>query len=394
METPDVIFMNEQLQQLVIAVQQQPRGTGERQKVVAQLVEQMLCSRKICRSPQGQTLAGIYGDIFQEIQQQLKDEVEGKIDNYNSESLGIRQWVTEIRGRVFQQVLDETCLQQLALVAQQYAPKTQERQYAVEELVNALCLSGKLRRQGNIPDHIYREAVNQTLFYLCRKIDKYQPDKGRFLGWVNYRLERILRKTYRLEKEELAQSLKAKIIHIKYQLSSLVRKTKLEDVQLWLKLKLKGLIPEVSWWMDIGLILAALATLSQLMVRETIVADALLFEMAKASLPVSEILAEHQQEEIEENFLANIPAPEVEVTLLDKVRQYIADDPKRLCQKHIREHPEATFQEIALRRLGGESWKQISAALGIGIPTLSNFFQRRLKALVPEIRSYIEEYFD
>ena len=386
--------MNEQLQHLVIAVQQQPRGTGERQKLVAKLVEQMLRSSKICLSPQKQALAGIYGDIWQEIEQQLRDEVDLRIDKYNSERLCVREWVKEVRGRVFQQVLDETCLQQLAFAAQQYAPKTQERQYAVRELVNALCLSGKLRRQGNFPDNVYRDAVNQTLSYLCRKIDKYQPEKGRFLGWVNYRLEMKLRKTYRVEKEGSAQSLIAKIIRIKYQLSSLVRKTKLEDVQLWLKLKLKGLIPEVSWWMEIGLILAALVALSQLMVREPIVADALLFEMAKESLPVSGILAEHQQEEIEENFLANIPAPEIELTLLDKVRQYIADDPKRLCQKHIREHPEATFQEIALRRFGGESWKQISAASGIAIPTLSNFFQRRLKALVPEIRSYIEEHFD
>ena len=387
-----MIFMNEQLQQLVTAVQQQPRGTGERQRGVAQLVEQMLRSSKICRSPQGQALAGIYGDILQEIQQQLSDEVDLRIDKYNSERLCVREWVKEVRGRVFQQVLDETCLQQLALAAQQYEAKTQERQYAVEELVNAIWLSGKLRRQGIFPDDVYRDAVNQTLSYICRKIDTYQPEKGKFLGWVNYRLEIILRKTRRAEKEELAQeSLTAKIIRIKYQLSSLVRKAKLEDVQLWLRLKLKGLIPEVSWWMEMGLVLAALVALSQLMVREPIVADALLFEMAKESLPVSAILPEHQ---LEETFLENIPAPEVELTLLDKVRQYIADDPKKFCQKYIREHPEATFQEIALRRLGGESWQQISAALGIGIPTLSNFFQRSLKALAPEIRRYVEENFD
>jgi len=383
--------MNEQLAQLVIAVQRHPRGTRQRQRVLTELVEQMLRSRKICRSPKRQALTGIYCDILQEIQQQLSYEVDLKIDKYNLERPCVSEWVTELRDRVFQQVLDENCLQQLALEAQQYEPQSQEWQYAVQELINGIWLSGKLRCRGKFPDDVYWDAVNQTLSYICHKIDTYQPEKGRFLGWVNYRLEMILRETNRADKEQLAQSLTARTIRIKYQLSSLVRRAKLGDVQLWLRLKLKRLIPDVSWWMEIGLILAALVALSQLMVREPIVADALLFEMAKESLTLSAMLSEH---ELKPMFLENIPAPEVELTLLDKVRQYIADDPKGYCQKHIREHPEATFQEIALRRLVGESWQQISAELGIGIPTLSNFFQRRLKALAPEIRRYIEEHFD
>jgi hypothetical protein len=380
--------MNEQLKQLVIAVQREPRGTGERQRVLTELVEQMLRSRKICRFRQGQALTGVYLDIFHEIQQKLSDEVDLKIDQYNLERPGVSQWISEQRDRVFQQVLDETCLKKLALEAQQYEPQSQERQYALQELLHAILLSGKLRRQGTFSDYVYRDAVNQTLSYIYQKIDAYQPKRGKFVGWVNYRLEMVLRETDReKDKDRFTQSVTARTIRLKYQLTSLVRRAELNDVHLWLKFKFKRLIPDVFLGMEIGLLLAALVSLSQLMVREPIVADALLFEMAKQVVGIPAMLSEHQ---LEPMTLENIPAPEVELTLLDKVRQYIADDPKKLCQKHIREHPEATFQEIALKRLEGESWKQLSAQFGIGIPTLSNFFQRQLKGLVTEIRKYIE----
>jgi hypothetical protein len=64
--------MDELLKQLVFQVQQYPCDTPEHQEALIKLVKQMLHSRQICRPPKGQSLSGIYLDIFQAVQQQLQ----------------------------------------------------------------------------------------------------------------------------------------------------------------------------------------------------------------------------------------------------------------------------------------------------------------------------------
>ncbi len=135
---------------------------------------------------------------------------------------------------------------------------------------------------------------------------------------------------------------------------------------------------------QISLILLVLFLLSQLMTANPRVADAILFEIAKQSLPISASLGASEEME-------NIPQPEVEESPSEKLRQYIQADPHGLLQKHIRGHPEATFQVIALYRLDGKTWEEISEALNVGVPALSNFYQRYLKKIAPEIKKYFQD---
>lgn len=90
--------------------------------------------------------------------------------------------------------LDEH-LRQLALLAQQHPPQTQERQSALRQLVNDIVRSQRLcypqRGQfvGLYAD-IYSEAVQELMLYICQNIHKYDPNRGTVMAWVNMLLER------------------------------------------------------------------------------------------------------------------------------------------------------------------------------------------------------------
>ncbi|WP_407899227.1 hypothetical protein [Scytonema sp. NUACC26] len=56
--------------------------------------------------------------------------------------------------------------------------------------------------------------------------------------------------------------------------------------------------------------------------------------------------------------------------------------------KHIKGHPQASFQYIAIARLDGQGWKEISKDLGgIKISTLSSFYERSLKNFIPVLQN-------
>ena len=73
-----------------------------------------------------------------------------------------------------------------------------------------------------------------------------------------------------------------------------------------------------------------------------------------------------------------------------EVRELLISDPKGVfCKTHVVNRPEANFQRIALQRLDGFSWQEISGQLGVSIPTLSSFYQRALDKLGPILREYL-----
>ena len=380
--------MDEQLKQLVHQVQQSSHGTKERHNALRELVDEMLRSRQICRPPRGQPLSGIYLDIFQAVQRQLQQNIEQTIDDYNPQRTPVREWANGLRDGIFKQVLNSDRLTQLALQAQQHNPRTPEWQYALKELLNAIRRSGKLSHQYQSAADIYEDAVTRTLFWVCQNINAYNPSKGKFMAWVNYRLDMMLREIQQDVKDPFVQSIEGKIIRKKYQLTALIRKTKEADFQSWLTLKLKGLIPNKDLSLHIIFILAVLLVLSQLISQQPMLGNSLVFEMSKQFLSLSSRLYEFADES---KTLEDIAQPEEKPFLSETLRQYIEDDPAKLFQKHIREHPQATFQAIALGRLDGKTWKEMSEWFGIGIPALNNFFQRNLRELAPEIRRYVQE---
>lgn len=80
-------------------------------------------------------------------------------------------------------------LQQLALEAQQYPTRSQEQNVALTKLVNAILQSRRLCRppaqQFLNYDDIYNEAQQELFLYVCQNIQKYNPERGSVMAWVN-----------------------------------------------------------------------------------------------------------------------------------------------------------------------------------------------------------------
>lgn len=200
--------MDKRLKQLVMEAQRLTSQTDQRQQALTKLVDEILRSRKICRSPRGQSLSGVYQEIYQLLREQLLLDVDEAIEKYNPQRTPVMEWAKELRDNLFRKVLDDTQLKKLALVAQQHPPNTELQQQALIELVNALLLSGRLcRPHRNICsvgfyELIYEEAVNQTLVYVCQKIDNYNPShpetgkEQKFITWVNFTLDKLVLQCY------------------------------------------------------------------------------------------------------------------------------------------------------------------------------------------------------
>lgn len=90
--------------------------------------------------------------------------------------------------------LDEQ-LKQLALTAQQHPKLSQQRQLALTRLINKVMQSRRISRpyKGQflgIYEEIYDDAVQELLLYICENIEKYDPQRGSVITWINVLLER------------------------------------------------------------------------------------------------------------------------------------------------------------------------------------------------------------
>jgi hypothetical protein len=82
--------------------------------------------------------------------------------------------------------------------------------------------------------------------------------------------------------------------------------------------------------------------------------------------------------------------PQLTPPLSQEVKDCLEEDPEGLfAQAYIVDHPAASFQHLALKRLEGYSWQDLSIELNIAIPTLSSFYQRCLTRFAPLFRTYI-----
>ncbi len=76
-------------------------------------------------------------------------------------------------------------------------------------------------------------------------------------------------------------------------------------------------------------------------------------------------------------LLDTIPHTQNQVDDLEELQDYLEEDLKGVfTREHIKNHPEANFRAIALRRLAKQSWKDMSIEWGITISTLSSFYRR------------------
>lgn len=207
--------------------------------------------------------------------------------------------------------MNEQQLQELALQAQKHPLGTTARRITLSKLIDGIYRSGKLchpyrgQFQG-VYEQIYQEAVQDLFLYICKNLDKYDPERASFMIWVNMLLSQ------RFFKEAIPKII-GKAHEIKVESSVLEN---LEDLAF-------------------------------------------------------------NDSESEDNY----------ISAFKKIRRHIEIDSTGIFrQAHIKKYPKANFQEIAVKRWSGISWKDISEELNIPVATLSNFYQRTLEKFRYEFR--------
>jgi len=82
--------------------------------------------------------------------------------------------------------------------------------------------------------------------------------------------------------------------------------------------------------------------------------------------------------------------PQLIPSLSQEVKACLEEDPERLFQGAcVIDHPAANFQYIAVKRLEGYSWQDLSTELDIPVPTLSSFYRRALSRFAPKLKAYL-----
>ncbi|MGB0560317.1 MAG: sigma-70 family RNA polymerase sigma factor [Spirulinaceae cyanobacterium] len=77
-------------------------------------------------------------------------------------------------------------------------------------------------------------------------------------------------------------------------------------------------------------------------------------------------------------------------SLIEQVCDYIQTDPQGYLKAvHLRNHPEITFQVLALKILAGYKWQEIYTEFQVPISTMCSFYRSKLKQFAPQIKAYI-----
>lgn len=76
-------------------------------------------------------------------------------------------------------------LKLLAITAQRHPPLSRERREALGKLFELILPKfGSLRESRFSDEEIYEEAIQNLFFYICKNIEKYNPDRAPFMSWV------------------------------------------------------------------------------------------------------------------------------------------------------------------------------------------------------------------
>ncbi|MEL6382990.1 MAG: hypothetical protein AAFQ89_11050 [Cyanobacteria bacterium J06626_18] len=206
--------MESELEQLLYQAQQATAAKRAQalSAVVAVLMRSQLLGRPFKAEPQNP----VYRDLRECLRQQMLVEVTAAVDRYQGDRGSVSEWSTAVQATALREALTDDPLKQLALEAQRHPARSPQRQHALTQLIEAIRRSGRLARPHRSKfapafyDLLYEEAVNQTLTYVCRKIENYDPERGtaqKFMNWVNFRLDRQIIECRRDFNEQDAQKL-------------------------------------------------------------------------------------------------------------------------------------------------------------------------------------------
>lgn len=189
---------------------QESNDPTQQELAINQIVVTVLRSRPLCRRFNGTPLTGVYQEIYNQAKESLLNYLRRSLASIKPN----RQQITskpiklinlyQLQQRIFRELLDDNRLKQMGMTAQKYPINSELRSYALTELVKGIKLSGLLCRphvtkfSANLYRTLYEEAIAETLAYVCLNIDLYDPNRGngKFMTWVNFKLDKSLLKCY------------------------------------------------------------------------------------------------------------------------------------------------------------------------------------------------------
>lgn len=116
-------------------------------------------------------------------------------------------------------------IEQLARQAQQYPHLHTSRQKTLQQLIQIVRESGRLWKWSNrFSDKYYEEAEQKLWLYVCENIDRYNPNKGSFLVWINMLLENRFYKDEKVLEAKLKNQQKQLQINKSLENSGLIEK--------------------------------------------------------------------------------------------------------------------------------------------------------------------------
>lgn len=94
-------------------------------------------------------------------------------------------------------------------------------------------------------------------------------------------------------------------------------------------------------------------------------------------------------EQLDQNSPADLN-PQLVPLLSQEIIDCLKEDPDGLFQgAYITDRPTANFQYLALKKIEGYAWKELSAEFDIPVPTLSSFYRRSLARFASTLKGYL-----
>jgi DNA-directed RNA polymerase specialized sigma24 family protein len=298
-------------------------------------------------------------------------------------------------------------LEALAIEAQQQLPQTEERQFVLVRLVDEMLRSRSICRPlgdrplCNIQEEIYEQVRQQLLSDLDRELDRYQPERIPIRQWAYSMRAKAFRQVLN-DARLKALAITIQQLPVRTELRQHLLGELIEAIRLSGKLchpHRKKFLP----------------TFYELLYEEA-VSETLLYvcqnidkydpERGKekkfitwVNFHLDKLVIDCRRKFSHLNTPYCLSLTEIEEVkpleqpsdLSEMVREYLKEDAENLfSQAQIENRPNANFRAIALARLSGKSWGEISQELGIVVPTLSSFYQRCCRKFAPKFKKDLQ----
>jgi hypothetical protein len=172
------------------------------QSDLAQVAEGILCRNAFYRLLQRGSPPVAYQEISQLAQQHLQSLLAQRSQPWPTAIEQIAELSDGLLIETWSAILAEPQLKALGIHVQAYQVGTPNFQKAIDILLRAIVLSKRLKkRPASVSEEAYREAQNMLQLWICKNIHGFNPERGEFMKWLNFRFDR----TYLFGASEIAR---------------------------------------------------------------------------------------------------------------------------------------------------------------------------------------------